>query len=212
MSPIALLRHAWWRPALIGLFFLQMGLSPTSLAAKPPVAAKPAAPAPADPSAGRVLPGGNGHQPVNIEATKLDYFDKEQKLIYTGNVVATQGETILKTSTLIIYLVPKGSTANSAGGTGSDQVRRMEAPNAVVMISKDQVGTGDSGVYEKAENKVTLNGNVTLTQGPNVTKGDKLVYDLHTSQAVVIGHVRSLFLPSDSKSAEAPAKPAAPKP
>ncbi len=40
------------------------------------------------------------------------------------------------------------------------------------LISKDQVGTGDNGSYDKAENKVTLTGNVTFSQGTNVTKGD----------------------------------------
>ncbi len=39
---------------------------------------------------------------------------------------------------------------------------------------------------------------MTLTQGPNVTKGDKLIYDLTTRQAVVTGRVRSMFIPSNS--------------
>ena len=72
----------------------------------------------------------------------------------------------------------------------------MEAAGPVTIISKDQIGTGDSGIYEKSENKVYLIGNVTLTQGPNVTKGDKLIYDLTTKQAAVTGRVRSMFLPN----------------
>ena len=54
-----------------------------------------------------VLPGGNSKEPINIDAAKLDYFDKEQKLVYTGNVVATQGESKLKATTLVIFLTPK---------------------------------------------------------------------------------------------------------
>ncbi len=49
--------------------------------------------------------------------------------------------------------------------------------------------------YQKAEDKVYLDGDVRLTQGPNVTLGDHIVYDLKTTQAVVTGHVRSLFIP-----------------
>ena len=147
---------------------------------------------------GQVLPGGKSNQPVNINAAKLDYFDKEQKLVYTGDVVATQGDSRLKASTLVIYLVPKEEGATS-GKTGDAQVRRMEAAGPVTMTSKDQVGTGDSGIYEKGDNKVTLIGNVVLTQGPNVTKGDKLVYDLTTAQAHVSGtHVVSMFIPNNS--------------
>ena len=69
----------------------------------------------------------------------------------------------------------------------------------MTVVSKDQIiGTGDKAASgsEKSENKVQyLIGNVTLTQGPNVTKGDKLIYDLNTNQAAVNGHVRSMFQP-----------------
>lgn len=144
-----------------------------------------------------VLPGGDSKEPINIDAAKLDYFDKEQKLVYTGDVVATQGESKLKASALVLYLTPKSKADQQGAPSSSSQLRRMEASGPVTLISKDQVGTGDSGVYEKAENKVYLIGNVTLSQGPNVTKGDKLIYDLTTSQAVVTGRVRSMFIPSN---------------
>jgi lipopolysaccharide export system protein LptA len=144
-----------------------------------------------------VLPGGDSKEPINIDAAKLDYFDKEQKLVYTGDVVATQGESRLKASALVLYLTPKNKADQPGAPSSSSQLRRMEASGPVTVVSKDQIGTGDSGVYEKAENKVYLIGNVTLTQGPNVTKGDKLIYDLTTSQAVVTGRVRSMFIPNN---------------
>jgi lipopolysaccharide export system protein LptA len=136
--------------------------------------------------------------PINIVAAQLDYFDKQQKLIYSGNVVATRGDTILKTPRLTVFLAPKGPGATKT--SSSDRVRRMEAVGPVTLISKDQVATGDSGIYQKGENKVYLDGNVRLTQGPNVTLGDHIVYDLKTTQAVVTGHVRSLFLPDSDNS------------
>ncbi|MGH6838683.1 MAG: LptA/OstA family protein [Methylocella sp.] len=148
------------------------------------------------PRSGAVLPGGNSKDPVNIAAAKLDYFDKEQKLVYTGNVVATQGESKLQARTLVIFLTPKDPAEQAGVPSSSSQIRRMEAAGPVTIVSKDQIGTGDSGVYEKSENKVYLIGDVTLTQGPNVTKGDKLIYDLKTNEAAVTGRVRSMFLPS----------------
>ncbi len=146
-----------------------------------------------------VLPGGNAKQPINIEAVKLDYFDKEQKLIYTGSVVATQGDAKLKASALTIFLAPKGSksAAGDASGSANNQVQRMLAAGPVTLLQRDQVGTGDSGVYDKTANTVVLTGNVTLSQGPNVTKGDKLTYDLKSGQAVVTGRVKSMFQPED---------------
>ncbi|MGH6868546.1 MAG: LptA/OstA family protein [Methylocella sp.] len=148
------------------------------------------------PRSGAILPGGNSKDPVNIAAAKLDYFDKEQKLVYTGNVVATQGESKLQARTLVIFLTPKDPAATAGAPSSSSQIRRAEAAGPVTIVSKDQIGTGDSGVYDKSENKVYLIGNVTLTQGQTVTKGDKLIYDLNTNQAAVTGRVRSMFLPS----------------
>jgi lipopolysaccharide export system protein LptA len=152
-----------------------------------------------------ILPGGNSKQPININAEKLDYFDKEQKLIYSGNVIAVQGDSRLKAPRLVIFLTPKATnggdeaTGPSSGpASSSTDVRRIEASGPVTLISKDQIGTGDSGLYEKSENKVYLNGNVTLSQNGNVTKGDRLTYDLKTSQAVVSGHVRSMFVPQST--------------
>jgi lipopolysaccharide export system protein LptA len=204
----------------------------------PAVAAGPAAapPAKAAGGGGLALPGTNSHQPISIDAAKLDYYDKQQKLVYTGSVVAVQGDSTLKASELIIYLSkddPKagaaqagasqaaGENAAAAGasaaapGAGSS-VKHMDAKGPVTLVSKDQIGTGDNGSYDKDENKVTLTGNVTLSQGTNVTKGDKLVYDLTTGQAQVFsgqtyGRVKSIFTPGSGApgapgDAPAPAK------
>ena len=73
----------------------------------------------------------------------------------------------------------------------------------MTVISKTQVATGDSGSYDKDENKVLLNGHVTLSDGGNVTKGDKLIYDLKTGQATVenngrTGRVHGQFVPGSA--------------
>lgn len=136
--------------------------------------------------------------PINIEAAKLDYFDKEQKLIYRGDVVAVRGDTTLKTPVLVVFLTPKEKSTGKGPPSSQSQVRRMEASGPVTIISKDQIATGDSGLYIKAEDKIYLDGNVTLSQGPNVTKGDHLVYDTTTGKAVVTGRVRSMFIPNNN--------------
>ena len=159
---------------------------------------------------GAILPGGDSKQPINIEAGKLDYFDKEQKLIYTGSVVATQGTSKLKSSVLTIFLASKsaakgGEAKGDAAGTGSaNQVQRMVAIGPVTMVQKDQVGTGDNAVYDKAADTVVLSGNVVLTQGENVTKGDKLVYDLKSGHATVTGkRVSGMFKTGNDTTAPA---------
>ncbi len=227
-------RIAPWVAVMILALPFGLGHAVAAAAKKPPASPPPAAAAPAQKPAGGVplLPGGGSKEPVSINAGKLDYYDKEQKLIYTGDVVVVQGDSTMKASVLTIFLeksapapgtagAPAAPAAPAAAGVGPGQgssVRHMDAKGPVTLISKDQVGTGDSATYDKGEDKVYLNGNVTLSQGTNVTQGDRLIYDMATGQAQVFsgqtngGRVMSVFTPG-SGAPGGPAKPAAaPKP
>ena len=51
-----------------------------------------------------VLPGGNAREPVNIEANKLEWFDKDQRAVYSGDVVVMQGESSMRATVLTIFL------------------------------------------------------------------------------------------------------------
>ena len=157
-----------------------------------------------DARGGGILPGATAKDPLNIDAGKLDYFDKEQKLIYSGSVIVVNGPSTLKASKLTILLDNNAKGGNAAGGaTSNDRVKHIEADGPVTLVSKDQIGTGDHGTYDRGENKVYLIGNVTLSQGDNVTKGEKLVYDVPTGQAAVVGsaaaggRVKSIFTPKE---------------
>ncbi len=161
------------------------------------------APAQAAGRSGGILPGATAKDPLNIDAGKLDFFDKEQKLVYSGSVIVTNGPSTLKASKITIFLENKGAAA--AGATSNDRVKHIDADGPVTLVSKDQIGTGDRASYDKAENKVYLTGNVTLTQGENVVKGERLVYDVTTAIATVQGggaqggRVRSTFTPGSAK-------------
>ncbi len=188
----------------------------------------PAVAAASKTSSNSLLPGANSKEPISIDANRLNYFDKEQKAIYTGNVVAIQGDTKLTCSMMTIYLAkstpaakadaapaPAADAAGGGVGTGNSQVKHMDAVGPVTVVSKTQVATGDRAAYDKEENKVWLFGNVTLSDGGNVTKGDKLTYDLTSGQAVVeveksTSRVHGQFIPG-SGAGDAVDKPATSK-
>ncbi len=206
--------------------------APRRPAAPADAAPAQAAPAPEKKAAGvPLLPGSGSKEPVNISADKLDFLNKENKLIYSGNVVVVQGDSTMKAAKLDIDLQRDapgagGATAPAAPPAGDatapgqgSSVRHMEADGPVTLISKDQVGTGDHATYDKGENKVYLRGNVTLSQGTNVTQGDRLIYDMTSGQAQVFsgqtngGRVSSVFTPGSSAPGgppkQASARPAA---
>ena len=163
-----------------------------------------------------IFPGTNSKEPISIDADKLVYYDKEHKAVYTGNVVVIQGDTKMTCTAMTVFLdhaptqgadhAPvqgaKQTTDGQSGPTADSGVKRLEATGPVTVISKTQVATGDRGSYDKAQNKVWLIGNVTLSDSGNVTKGDKLTYDLATGEATVdtgaAGRVKGLFIPGSS--------------
>ena len=175
-------------------------------------------------------PGGKGtfgsgsKEPISIEADHLEVFDKEKRAVYSGNVVVVQGESTMKSGRMIVFYANEGQdsanaqpAANAAPALGNgNSLRRLETYEGTTIISKDQIAVGQQGVYDKEGNRMVLTGNVALTQNGNVTKGEKLVYDLTTGVAVVeaapnSGRVKSLLIPNsneDKNSTKSPAKPA----
>ena len=180
-----------------------------------------------------LLPGGNSKEPISIEADKLVYFDKEQRAIYSGNVVAIQGDTRLTCSIMTVHMTKTAAAGAPAAGASvagapavkvadaapapsaeSSSVSHLDCAGPVTVLSKTQTATGDSAVYDKPQNKIWIFGHVTLSDRGNVTKGDKLTYDLTSGQATVdtggtSSRVKGLFLPGSSDDAAA-ARPKAP--
>ena len=62
----------------------------------------------------------------------------------------------------------------------SQQIRRVEVKGGVLVTQKDQTATGESGVFDMQANTVTLLGNVVISQGQNVVRGDRLTVDLNS--------------------------------
>ena len=184
---------------------------------------------PASPSdSAAIFPGTNSKEPISIDADKLVYYDKEHKAVYSGNVVVIQGDTKMTCTAMTVFLdhaptqgadhAPaqgaKPTTDGQSGPSADSGVKRLEATGPVTVISKTQVATGDNGSYDKGEGKVWLIGHVTLSDGQNVTKGDKLTYDLQTAEATVdtsakSSRVHGQFVPKSSGDATKPGGDAA---
>jgi lipopolysaccharide export system protein LptA len=169
----------------------------------------------------------NRDQPVKIESDALEVRDKSRQATFMGNVKLTQGETILQSKLLIIFYEDtsaaapaqkKSAAAAQKGATvpGGQQIKRAEAKGDVRVTQKDQTAKGDNGVFDVKTNSVTLTGNVVVTQGTNVLRGDRMVVNLDTGVARVESdktkRVEGLFNPSTAQQpAAAPAAAPAPQ-
>src|ERR1700687_647428 len=152
----------------------------------------------------------NRDQPVHIEAATLEVRDKDKVATFSGNVRVTQGDTGLRCKSLLVFYEQgaadsadktKNLQAATPGPGGQQSIKRLEAHGAVVVTQKEQTATGDLGIFDMRANTVTLTGNVVMTQGQNVLRGDKLVVDLTSGVSLVEsarnsqGRVQGLFQP-----------------
>jgi lipopolysaccharide export system protein LptA len=136
----------------------------------------------------------NRGEPVKIEAARLEVRDKDKVATFSGNVKVVQGDTTMHCKVLVVFYEKKdeaqgGPTgaqpgapmpAAAPGPAGSSQINRLEAKGNVVVTQKDQTATGDTGLFDMKSNTVTMTGNVLVSQGQNVLRGERLVVDLTT--------------------------------
>jgi lipopolysaccharide export system protein LptA len=162
----------------------------------------------------------NKDQPVKIEADKLEVRDKNKMATFTGNVHVTQGDTEMRSRALVVFYedVAKPSPANAAGAKAvpaaasgdQQQIRWIEATGEVRVTQKDQNARGDKGTFDMRSNVVTLIGNVVVTRGKDVVRGERLVVDLNTGvsriESAAGGQVQSLFQPG-AHDTDPPARP-----
>ena len=144
-------------------------------------------------------------EPINIVSDVLEVREKEQTALFTGDVRAAQDQVKLRSKTLLVLFESK-SKKKSFGSDSS--VKRMEAKGAVsITTGPKQTTTSDWAIFDMAGQTITVGGNVVLSQGENVIKGDKLVIDLETGRSRFItagstttsGRVRGLFKPQKAK-------------
>jgi lipopolysaccharide export system protein LptA len=164
--------------------------------------------------------GGDSKEPIKIDADRLDVLDKESKAIFVGNVVAVQGKTTIRCSKMTILYDNRGqgpaaqqaARRTPAPAEADGGIKRLDCEGPVTVTSDDQVATGKSAVFDREKDLVVMTGDVALAKGQNVTRGERLVYNIKTGIANFDGgRVRGFFVPG-SGDAAAPVAPAQRRP
>jgi lipopolysaccharide export system protein LptA len=163
---------------------------------------------------------GSNKDPIKVDADRLDVFDREGRAVFAGNVVAVQGDSTMRCTTLTVHYesgrgasaaAGAGAAGAAAGGGGGNPlartdsaIRKLDCKGPVTIATKTQVATGDNAEFDRTRNKVYLTGNAALSDGPNVTRGERVAYDLTTGIANVEGgggggRVRALIVPGSGR-------------
>lgn len=152
---------------------------------------------------GQLARGADADQPIKIDADSLEVQQAKNLAIFKGNVEAVQGRINMRANEIRVWYQPKSAKKAGKSPAGGDPasggtIIRIDAIGKVFVSSPDETAQGDTGVYDVPNKRIILTGNVVLTRGGNIIRGEKLTLNMATGRSEIQGgkqRVRGIFLP-----------------
>jgi lipopolysaccharide export system protein LptA len=169
--------------------------APRAPAAAPAAPTAPAAPGAKAPAA----KGKDDRGPVTVDSDKMERFGKEGLVVFSGNVVARQNNSVQYADRMEVYLDEKG-----------DKILRTVSTGSVRIITHDcRTGTARRAEYTDLDQRMVLIGNARVWQDDNVVSGETITIFLSQDRSLVQGgtqeRVKAVFYPKDEKKDGTPA-------
>lgn len=127
-------------------------------------------------------------EPIEIVSDRMDAFNEKKLVIFSGNVVATQGDREIKSDRLLLYYKKGTGKKDKIGAKeieGTGDLEKIEAKGNVIVTQKEKVATGDDAVYLQDSGQIIMTGNATLHDGKNLIKGDKVIVFVNEDRGTV---------------------------
>jgi lipopolysaccharide export system protein LptA len=189
-----------------GVLGLALGVAGAQTRAPAP---KPGAAAPKSPEAKPAdkpdrKPGQRSNSPIVIDADRMEAMKKEGLVVFTGNVVAKQDNSVQTADRMEVYLDDKG-----------ERVLRIVSTGNVKIVTEDcRTGTGKRAEYYDDDQRLLLLGDAKVWQDENVVTGDEIEIWLAEDRSTVKGgpqRVKSVFYPKRDEAKPDATAPAAKK-
>ena len=121
--------------------------------------------------------GGRGvDQPLRITSQHLEADNKNSVIIFSGNVVAKQGNMTIYADAARVYYEKKEE---------GNEIREMVATGNVKIQEADRLATAQNAVFTNAEQKIVLTGQPKVWQGKDMVSGEKITLLLEEDKSFV---------------------------
>lgn len=154
---------------------------------------------------------GQSDAPIEITARQTEYFQNDGRGIYTGNVVATQGDSRITSDKLTFICTKSAPRADNA--QSCDEIEQLIAEGNVFYIAPDVRIRGSKAEYDFPTDTITITGDIIMSRGEDgVVRGTRVVYSIGEGRTVITaGEKRVVTVFNTAKKpAAAPATPGAP--
>ena len=122
--------------------------------------------------------------PIHIEADRMVSQEKDNSVIFTGNVDARQGELLIRTDEMTVYYI---QNEKNNGKKGASEVNKLICKGNVQISQGNWLGTGQRMDYYAKDRKVILSGDAKGWQGQNMVAGKTITYFLDEGRSIVEG-------------------------
>ena len=139
--------------------------------------------------------------PLHITSSRLEADQNAGVVLFSGQVKAVQGDSILYADNLWVYFQtappttpgagappagkeskeakgPKEAGPSPLGDLGGEKISRIVARGQVRYVQEDRLATGQEAVYYKDKDELVLTGNPQIWRGENTVKGERIIFNL----------------------------------
>ncbi|NEX48015.1 LptA/OstA family protein [Pseudotabrizicola algicola] len=125
--------------------------------------------------------------PVEVTSDTLSVDQASGAAMFTGNVMAKQGEMRLTAGTIRVEYASDGQG-----------IARLIASDGVTLVSPSDAAEAREAVYTIASGTVEMTGDVLLTQGRAAISGQNLTVNLTDGTGTMTGGVKTVFQPGSA--------------
>lgn len=130
------------------------------------------------------------NKPIEITSNRLDAYSDKRLVVFSGNAKARQGDYTIQSDRIMLYYrgeLQQPDTLSRGGVPGSEGIDRIEAKGNVTITQGERMVKGDSAVFFQNSRTIVVSGNAVMHEGRNVIHGNKIVVFLDENRGVVEG-------------------------
>ncbi len=142
--------------------------------------------------------------PIQIESDRMESGEGENTILFTGGVVARQGELVIHAERMTIVYLSEEEKAQLAPESAR-RLKKLSATGNVKLETAAWIGTGARMDYFEVERKVYLSGEAKVWRGNNLVTGEAVTIHLDEGKSIVERseqpgeRVRAFFYSSDEQ-------------
>ncbi len=132
--------------------------------------------------------------PIHVEADRMTSTEKDNSVVFTGEVDAKQGDVRIRSDIMTVHYTPKDKKAKKSKSepkSATQEVEKLICTGNVEITRAEWLGTSKKMVYLAKERQVILTGNAKAWQGQNMVSGEKIIYHIDEGRSEVIGGTKT---------------------